>query len=198
MHDKTGVMKTINKKPSVIIECGCGESKRMADSIAIDIINMDGVDIVADLNKGFPFFDDNSVDGIVSHHFLEHLTSIDLFFKESYRILKKGGKFSGTVPHFSNPYFYSDYTHKTQFGLYSFSYLSKKQFFKRTVPVFYNDLDFEIIKLEIVFYSIFNSRKFPKRIVQKIVNRSKWTQEFYEECFCFMFPAFEIKFELQK
>lgn len=198
MLDKTGVMKALEKKSFVTIECGCGEYKQIADSIAIDIIDMDGVDIVADLNKGFPFFEDNSVDQIVSYHFLEHLTDIDLFFKESYRVLKKGGKFSGTVPHFSNPYFYSDYTHNRQFGLYSFSYLSKKQFFKRSVPVFYNDLDFEITKLKIVFYSIFSSRKLPKKIIQKIVNCSRWTQEFYEECFCFMFPAFEIKFELKK
>lgn len=198
MIDKFGKLKNMSIDKKIIIECGSGGKKTIDDSIAIDVIDSDYVDIIGDLNKGFPLFEDNSVDEIISHHFLEHLTDLEYFLKESLRILKKGGKFRGTVPHFSNPYYYSDYTHNRPFGLYSFSYFSKNSHFKRLVPTFYNDLDFKINELEIVFYSPFYFRSLCKRIFHKIVNLSKWNQEFYEENFCYIMPAFEIKFELEK
>ena len=42
--------------------------------------------------------------------------------REITRVLKKNGKANIFVPHFSNPYYYSDYTHKRFLGLYTFYY----------------------------------------------------------------------------
>jgi len=117
---------------------------------------------------------------------------------EIYRVLKVGGKKIGIVPHFSNPYFYSDYTHKTFFGLYTFAYFSKNIFFRRKVPSFYNDIDFKINEVFLVFRSSFFIRRQFKRIIEKIVNINKYTKEFYEENLCYLFPAYEVRFELEK
>ena len=198
MVEKSDKLESLLKEKYTVVECGSGGKKIVADSIAIDILDIDGVDIVADLNHGFPMFDNDSVDEIVSFHFLEHLNDLEFFLRESYRILKRGGKFWGTVPHFSNPYYYSDYTHNRPFGIYSFSYFSKTEYYKRKVPTFYNDLDFKINNIDIIMYSPFYFRSLHKRAMQRIVNVSKWTQEFYEENLCFMLPAFEIKYELTK
>lgn len=198
MIENSEKTKSLLKEKYTVIECGSGGKKIVADSIAIDVLGIDGVDIVADLNHGFPMFDNDSVDEIVSFHFLEHLNDLEFFFKESYRVLKNGGKFWGTVPHFSNPYYYSDYTHNRPFGIYSFSYFSKTDYYVRKVPTFYNDLDFKINNIDIILHSPFYFRSLHRRAMQRIVNASKWTQEFYEENLCFMFPAFEIKYELTK
>jgi hypothetical protein len=49
------------------------------------------------------------------------------------------------VPHFVIPYYYSDYTHKTFFGLYSFDYFGRPETqLKRKTPLFYNEVKFEI------------------------------------------------------
>jgi len=198
MIDNDGLREKISAKQFVRLECGTGGKKIFTDSIAIDILDIHGVDIVADLNEGFPFLGDSTVDEIVSFHFMEHLHDVGHFLKEAYRVLKIGGRIRGTVPHFTNPYYYSDYTHKHPFGLYSFSYFSKMNYYKRQVPQFYNDIEFEINKIELIFYSPFTSRNCFKMVFQKLVNMTRWTQEFYEENMCFMVPAFEIKFVIEK
>src|SRR5687768_13241645 len=112
----------ISNKNRVVIELGCGPLKRDSDSIGIDMLAIPGVDIVHDLEKGLSFIPDNSVDEISSSHVLEHITSFENLMREIHRILKKEGIHKVTVPHFSNPYYYSDYTHKRFFGLYTFDY----------------------------------------------------------------------------
>ncbi|MCA9978922.1 MAG: class I SAM-dependent methyltransferase, partial [Anaerolineales bacterium] len=123
----------------VVLELGCGPRQK-DDRIGIDRLNLPGVDIVADLEAGLPFLPDNSVDAIHSKSFLEHVDNLELLMREIARVLKPGGKKHLFVPHFSNPYYYSDYTHQRFFGLYSFQYFSISQTrFHRRVPNFYHD-----------------------------------------------------------
>jgi SAM-dependent methyltransferase len=196
--DKHNIIPTLNNREKVILELGCGQQKQIKNAITIDMIDLPHIDIIADLNKGFSFLPDNSVDEIYSFHFLEHIDSLEFFMKEIYRILKKGGKKIGKVPHFSNPYFYSDYTHHHFFGLYTFSYFSKDNYYKRGVPNFYNTEDFKINKMKICFKSPFIVRNYIKMIWQIIFNSSKYMQEWYEGSFCYMIPAYEIEFEIEK
>jgi len=162
----------------------------------------DGVDIVADLDLGMPFFEDNSIDEIYSSHFLEHLKDLSSFMKEAYRVLKPGGIFKGKVPHYANPYFYSDPTHHQFLGLYTFSYFEKStKMFKRGVPNFYNEVDFEILKIKLVFksFSIKNKfRTFIKNRIERFFNKTSYRQELYEEIFVWIITPYEIYFELKK
>lgn len=196
--DKNNILGSLQDREKVIIELGCGPAKRYENSIAIDIVDLPNVDIVADLNKGLSFLPDGSVDEIYSSHFLEHLTDLGFFMKEIHRVLKIGGKKKGSVPHFSNPYFYSDYTHRSHFGLYTLSYFSKGDYFSRKVPTFYNDVDFKINHIKLTFYSPFKMRRRLKKPFQYIVNSSRFFQEFYEENLCHIVPASEIRFEIEK
>jgi SAM-dependent methyltransferase len=196
--DRKNIISEFSKRSKIILELGCGPSKRIAEAISIDILNIPEVDIVADLSKGFPFIPDNCVDEIYSFHFMEHLPDLELFMRESLRILKPGGKIAGTVPHFSNPYFYSDYTHKNFFGLYTFCYFSKNQPFKRKVPVFYSEIDLEIRKINLIFKSPFLIRKVFRVIWGKIVNSCRFMLEFYEGSMTGLIPVYEIEFELIK
>lgn len=196
--DKNDILKKIGDIPKVVIELGCGRQKQINNAITIDMVDLPHIDIIADLNKGLKFLPDNSVDEIYSFHFLEHVDNFEFMMEEIYRVLKVGGKKTGTVPHFSNPYFYSDYTHHHFFGLYTFCYFSKKAYFKRQVPDFYNSVNFKINKIKIGFKSPFFLRHLLRQIWSKIFNLSKFTQELYEGKLCYMFPAYEIWFELEK
>jgi len=196
--DKKNILAQITSMNKVVIELGCGTNPLISNSIRIDRVDSDFVDIVADLTEGLPFLPDNSIDEIYSYHFLEHLPDVGFFMKEIYRVLKKGGKKIGSVPHFTNPYYYSDYTHHSFFGLYSFCYFSKEKYFKRGVPTFYSDIDFQITSIQLVFYSPFFMRNVVKKVCSFIFNLNKFSQEFYESSFCYMFPCHEIQFEIQK
>lgn len=182
----------------IIIELGCGPYKKNKSSISIDIYKDDNIDIVHDLNNGLDFIPDNSVDYISSRHLLEHIEQIDFLIKEIYRILKPGGKHIVIVPHFSNPFYYSDITHKNFFGLYTFDYYTNKTNLKRKVPMFYNDLNFNIQNRKLEFRSRLLLMKPFKRILTRLVNLSSGSQEVYEESFSSFIHCSEIKFELIK
>lgn len=198
MIDKNNILVTLDKQAKIIVELGCGQHKQIQEAIGIDMLDNENVDIVADINKGLGFFNDNSIDLIFSSHFLEHVEDLGFVMKEMHRVLKPGGKVTGLVPHFSNPYYYSDYTHINPFGLYSFSYFSKDHFFKRKVPVFYNELDFKINSIKLVFYSPFKLLNVFRKMYTLIFNSSLVFTEWYEAFWCKIIPAHEIKFELEK
>lgn len=196
--DKKNLLVQIHSQQKVILELGVGRSRSVKDAITIDKLDFPEVDIVADLELGLPFLEDNSVDEIHSFHFLEHVNNLEFLMTEIYRVLKKGGKNIGAVPHFANPYFYSDYTHKAYFGLYTFSYFSKQKHFERAVPDFYNSTNYKISKIRLDFLSPFRVRNRLKRLMGAFFNSSRFLQEFHEENLCYIFPAYQIKFELEK
>ena len=196
--DKKSILPNLKNMDNVVVELGCGNNKKDINSIGIDLIDSEAVDIIADINYGLGFLPDNSADIIYSSHFLEHLSNFGFVMAEIYRVLKKGGKKIGFVPHFSNPYYYSDYTHMTSFGLYTFSYFTNQQPFRRKVPGFYNDINFKINKIRIIFYSPFKMINVFRRIYTVIFNSSPFMQEFYEGSLSSVLVAHEIEFELEK
>lgn len=198
MTDKYKKIENLNKDKINILELGCGPSRKFKNSITIDIVDLEAVDVIVDIEKGLEFIPDNTIDEIYSYHFLEHIENFEFLMKEIYRVLKKGGRKIGTVPHFSNPHFYSDYTHKSFFGLYTFFYMSKSSELTRKVPMFYNDLDFKVIDIRFNFYSAFIFRNYLRKIYSRIFNLNYYLKEYYEENLCYLFPANEISFILEK
>ena len=195
---KKGVKKRISSSKYLVVELGCGTNPCNIDALKIDAIENDLIDIVTNLNQGIPLPDD-SVDEIHSYHFLEHVDDLGYLMKEINRVLKPDGLCIGSVPHFSNPYFYSDFTHKSFFGLYSFSYFDDEQsVFKRKCPTFYSKNFFKITEVKLIFKSPFYGRFILKKIIQFFVNLSRYTKEFYEENLVYIFPAYEIYFVLKK
>lgn len=192
------ITEKIRKNERIVIELGCGPNK-VTGVIGVDKFQDKNVDIVADIEKGLPFLPDNSIDELFSRHVLEHIENLEHLIKEIYRVLKPGGIHRAIVPHFSNPYFYSDYTHRRFFGLYTFDYFADEQTkLKRKVPNFYNDMQFHITKRHLRFYSSRPLLNYRRRLLSKWVNRSSGAQERYEESWCYQFPCQEIHFEMTK
>lgn len=181
----------------VILELGCGLQKKEG-RIGIDQLDLPGVDIVSNLNEGFSYLPDHSVDEIHSKSLVEHIDDLAAFMREIVRVLKKGGRKYMFVPHFSNPYYYSDYTHTKFIGLYTFYYfVAKKDQLARKVPDFYTDIRIKIISQRMIFQSVFRGVNFLKKLFERLVNFNHWTQEFYEENLCYLIPCYglEIVFE---
>ncbi|SMC45746.1 Methyltransferase domain-containing protein [Desulfocicer vacuolatum DSM 3385] len=194
---KIDLEKMLSNSPKIILELGSGKKKKPG-RILIDKVDMPHIDIITDLEEGLSFLPDNSIDEIHSKSLLEHIDNFDLLMREIWRVLKPSGKKYLYVPHFSNPYYFSDYTHKRFFGLYSFEYFSKQQHFKRKVPSFYNNQnEFKTQEITLIFTSPWKPRKLLKRVFQKIVNLHPWFMEFYEENLCYIIPCYALKATLK-
>lgn len=192
------ITQKIESNERLVIELGCGPNK-VSGVIGVDKFQDKNVDIVADIENGLPFLPDNSVDELFSKHLLEHIENLEQLIKEIYRVLKPGGIHRAIVPHFSNPHFYSDYTHRRFFGLYSFDYFADEETkLQRKVPDFYCEVRFHITKRYLRFYSLRPLLNFKRRLLSKWVNRNSQAQERYEESGCYQFPCQEIHFEMIK
>lgn len=101
------------------------------------------------------------------------------------------------MPHFRNPYYFSDPTHKTFFGLYTFDYLTKDRFFRRKVP---NYAQITNLKTENVSLNFISTKWFKIITILSnvLVNLNKSNLEFYESNLANIFPPYEIKFILRK
>lgn len=183
----------------VVIELGPGEKKTYSHAIGLDLVDKPSVDYICDLSEGLGFLEDSSVDLIYSSHFLEHIDDLAMLMLEIERVLKPGGKFQSIVPHFSNPYFYSDYTHHSFWGLYTILYFSDDKYFEREVPRYYNTVNFKINRIFLRFNSPFRFRSIVNRhVLEKLVNMNKYTQELYEDMFTGIISCEEIHFEVEK
>lgn len=184
--------------PQVVVELGCGPRKAPG-RIGVDLVDLPGVDVIASLEDGLPFLPDASVDEIHAYSVFEHVRNFEQLMREMLRVLKPGGRVHCFVPHFSNPYYYSDYTHIRFFGLYTFYYFCEEsQQPQRKVPNFYTDIRIEVESLQMVFRSPFWRRNRFKRLVQRIVNSSPWWQEFHEENLCFLIPCYGLQVVLRR
>ena len=189
------VKRDLESRSPLKLELGSGGEGRKG-FYALDHLELDGVDIVADLNKPLDLLPDESVDYIYSRHTLEHIHEFLPLMRELYRVTKKNGTIEIIVPHFSNVYGYSDPTHVRLFGLYSMYYFvsSENQPEKRKVPAFYTDIRFIIKSIKIEFYKLGTIDMIFAPLFTKIVNRNLFMQDFYERRLSSFFHAWQIRF----
>lgn len=76
------------------VDIGCGKSKRVG-YIGLDKARFEGVDIVADFERGLPL-KEASCNEIYTSHTLEHLSDPNFLMEEIHRVLVAGG---GTINH---------------------------------------------------------------------------------------------------
>jgi len=190
---KIDLEQRLNSGDPVIVNIGCGKKKK-PDQIGIDCVDLPEVDIVTDIEKGLPFLPDGSVDEIHCRSVLEHVVNIEHSLREIMRVLKEDGKAYIAVPHFSNPYYYSDPTHVRFFGLYSFYYyVNPEHQLRRKVPHYYSDIRLRILSPKIVFRSEFGIFGFLKKAFGRIINLTPLLQEYYEGNLTYIIPAHAIE-----
>lgn len=181
----------------VTLELGCGSDKKNPEAIGIDLRALPGVDLVGDAISILQAIPPGSIDAIDSYHFVEHVPDVRQLLVECARVLRPGGVFECTIPHFSNPFYYSDPTHKQPFGLYTFAYLVRDSFTSRKVPMYQDALPF---RYSGAIYQFKSSRphyiRHASKQIGRIFNVSMWMKEWYEERWVWLLPAHEVRFTL--
>jgi hypothetical protein len=166
---------------------------------ALDQLELEGIDIVADLNQPLDLLPDSCAEHIFSSHTLEHVEKLLPLLAEIHRIARPGATIEFIVPHFSDPYAYSDPTHVRFFGLYTMSYFvdTEKQPHRRKVPAFYSPVRFELESVYLAFYRTNLLDRLVVPLIRYLVNLNACTQDFYERRLSWLFPAAELRYRLR-
>ncbi len=198
--DKNNILEQAGSREKISLEIGCGPRKRHADAIGIDQMDYPGVDLVGDALAVLQRLPADSVSAIYAYHFFEHISDINPYMAEMERIMTAGATLTVVTPHFSNPYYYSDPTHKTPFGLYSFSYFCSNDLFRRRVPRYPPKYGFCLERVDLIFKSSppFYFRWGIKKIFQVIFTANRYMMELYEENFCYLMPCYEVRYALTR
>lgn len=198
LEDKADILERIRTgafSGPVVLDIGCGPAKTPG-RIGVDQQAYDGVDIVGDAADVLMRLPDASVDAIVTRHFVEHVVDLDALLKEFVRVTRVGATIEIVAPHFSNPYFYSDPTHRRFFGLYTFCYFAESDMFSRRVPPYSQLAGIRLERVDLVFKSTrpFLVRHGIKWLLGLVVNSCRYAKELYEEFFCFVIPCYEVRY----
>lgn len=169
------------------------------DTLNVDLIALPGVDVVADLNKPLKLLTDNSVIEVKTRHTLEHIREFLPLMGELHRVCRPDAELEIVVPHFSNPYFFSDPTHVRSFGLYTMHYLcpEDEQPGRRRVASFYSESRFRLVRTRIDFYRTGLLDRLLVPVIRALTNLNFHSQEVYERRFCWLWPAWQIKYTLR-
>jgi SAM-dependent methyltransferase len=117
-----------------VLDVGCGLNK-VPGAIGLDLAAHTAADVRADLNR-FPYpFADDAFDEVIGRHVVEHVADVMGFVNELYRITRPGGTIKLLAPHYTNPDFPTDPTHRNHLNSYSFTCFSPD---RRLFP-FYTD-----------------------------------------------------------
>ena len=199
MADRPSI-EDINRGAGVGIELGCGPDRARPGYVTVDLQDLPNVDLVGDAREVLGQLDDNTITGVYTSHFLEHIDDVPGFLAELARVSRDGAIWEITVPHFSNPWYFSDVTHRGFFGLYSFCYLGIDGIgFTRKVPGYAQVPGVRLTGVRLVFGTLDNwpIRHFIRKGFQKLFNMSHWTQELYEDCFTGIIPCYQLEYRIE-
>ena len=118
-----------------ILDVGCGQNK-YPGAIGIDSNPRTQADVIHDLGQVPYPFAENEFDEVICRHVIEHVPDVMAFVTELHRITKPGGRIKIVTPHYTNPDWATDPTHRNHFNSYSFNC-----FTDRTPFPFYTDVE---------------------------------------------------------
>jgi SAM-dependent methyltransferase len=135
-----------------ILDVGCGANK-FEGAIGLDNNRRTAADVIHDLGVvPYPFPDDE-FDLIVSRHVIEHVPDVMAFVGELYRITRHGGRIRLVTPHYTNPDWATDPTHRNHFNSYTFNTFTPE----RAVFDFYTDIQLKPVRTYVSLLNLWRS-----------------------------------------
>jgi len=188
---------SMNRKPpkedKKILDVGCGWNK-MPGAIGIDSNAKTHADVIHDLGI-IPYpFADSEFDEIICRHVIEHVPDVMAFVTELYRIAKPGGRITIVTPHYSNPDWPTDPTHRNHLNSYSFNwFIDNRQLFP-----FYIEVKLKPIRTYVSLANLWRAIG-----LELIVNLDqhwpalRFTRKFWEFYLSTIFLGKELQFEFE-
>ncbi|MGH8457838.1 MAG: class I SAM-dependent methyltransferase [Nevskiales bacterium] len=176
-----------------VLDVGCGRNK-LPGAIGIDSNPKTDADVIHDLGV-FPYpFRDNEFDEIVGRHVVEHLPDVMGFISELHRITRPGGRIELVTPHYTNPDWPADLTHRNHLNSYSFQYFIPE----RKLFPFYTELELKPVRTYVTLANLWRLLG-----IQFIVNLDqrwrgfRFTRKFWEHYLCTMLRGKDLYFEFE-
>jgi SAM-dependent methyltransferase len=191
MIDGVQTLESPNSKS--ILDVGCGQNK-FAGAIGIDANPRSHADVIHDLGV-FPYpFENNQFDLIICRHVIEHVPDVMGFVTELHRITKAGGRLKIVTPHYTNPDWPTDPTHRNHLNSYSFTCFMPKE----TPFPFYTQAELKPIRTHVSLANLWRTLG-----IELVVNLDqrwpalRFTRKFWEFYLSTIFRGKELSFELE-
>jgi len=179
--------------PEKILDVGCGWNKTPG-AIGMDANPRTHADVIHDLGSVPYPFSDNEFDQVVCRHVAEHVPDVMAFIAELHRVTKSGGTILIVTPHYSNPDWPTDPTHRNHFNSYSFNcFVEDRQLFP-----FYTEVRLRPIRSYVSLANLWRAIG-----MEMIVNldqrwpKMRFTRKFWEFYLSTLFRGKELQFEFQ-
>ncbi len=176
-----------------ILDVGCG-ANTYEGSIGLDNNPRTAADVIHDLGQ-FPYpFADDEFDLIVSRHVAEHVPDVMGFIGELYRITKNGGRIRLVTPHYTNPDWATDPTHRNHFNSYSFNTFTPE----RAVFDFYTDIRLSPVHTKVTLLNLWRALgiEFLVNLDQKTA-KLRFLRKFWEHYLSNIIRGKELHFEFE-
>ena len=165
------------------LQFGCGRDKREG-YLNCDISPEVHPDKIVDITKKLPF-KDNTVEEIIMNHVLEHIQKPIEVMREIHRICRDGAIVKIRVPYFSHESAFSMIDHYSFFTWTTFDLLDENH-----VGHWQGVGNFKTIKKRLYW------RK-QLKIFEWVFGIHSIVTRIYQELFCWILPAIELKIELK-
>lgn len=176
-----------------VLDIGCGVNKTPG-AVGMDVNPRTHADVIHDLDQlPYPFGDDE-FDEVIGRHVIEHVREPMAVMAELHRITRPGGLIKLVAPHWTNPDFATDLTHRNHLNSYSFRNLVED----RAVFPFYTDVRFKQRKAQISVLNLWKVMGFEFLInLDHRFPRLRFFRKFWEQYLNAVARGKEIYFELE-
>jgi len=176
-----------------VLDVGCGNNKHPG-AIGMDYNPRTKADVIHDLGVVPYPFDDNEFDEVISRHVAEHVPDVMAFISELHRITKPGGRIKLVTPHYTNPDWPSDPTHRNHFNSYTFNCFMQD---RRLFP-FYTDVELKPIRIYVSLANLWRAvgLEFITNLDQRWPS-FRFTRKFWEFYLSYIFRGKELHFEFE-
>jgi SAM-dependent methyltransferase len=182
-----------SSRKSRVLDIGCGTNK-VAGAIGMDVNPRTTADVIHDLDDlPYPFADDQ-FDEVIGRHVIEHVREPMAVMCELHRITRNGGIVKLVAPHWTNPDFATDLTHRNHLNSYSFRNLTDD----RAVFPFYTDVRFRQLKTRVTLLNLWKLTGLELLInLDHRLPSLRFIRKFWEQYLNAVIRGKEIHFELE-
>jgi len=166
-----------------ILDLGAGVAERHPGAVRLDRAQTVRPHVVADLDRGGLPFRNDAFQTVAAYDVVEHVADLVALVSEVHRVLRPGGVFLVTTPHFSCANAFTDPTHRRALGLRSFDYFASDH-----ALAYYSRARFHVRVAHLFFHA-----GLAGRLVHRVARR--WP-DVYEHRLAGIFPAWFLYFEL--